>query len=77
MEAMNPDWTASIGAVRSWHMLFAVKSNMKTNKQDLDQAAPKGTVWSLAHIVSNDCHQGKISTTTTKTNVNCNGKRYM
>ena len=43
---MNPDRTASIGAARSWHMLFAVKATMKTIKQDLDQAAPKGTVWS-------------------------------
>ena len=45
-EAINPDRTASIGAARSWHMLFAVKATMKTIKQDLDQAAPKGTVWS-------------------------------
>ena len=43
---MNPDRTASIGAARSLHLLFAVKATMKTMKEDLDQGAPKGTVWS-------------------------------
>ena len=59
---MNPDRTASIAAALSWHMLFAVKATMKTIKQDLDQAAPKGTVWSWPILLVMTATRVKILT---------------
>ena len=51
MEAMNPDRTASIGAARSWHMLFAVKATMKAIKKTRSGCSKRDSLV-MAHIVT-------------------------